>query len=51
MNGKDKQLEQQLAFWYHAPKMHWSRLSSNNDTTQLSVSTAVYHFSEYAVSW
>jgi hypothetical protein len=51
VNGQDKQLERQLAFWYHAAKTHWSRLSSNNDTTQLFVSTALYHFSEYAVSW
>lgn len=51
VNGKDKQLERQLAFWYHAAKTHWSQLSSNNDATQLSVSTALYHFSEYAVSW
>jgi hypothetical protein len=51
VNGKDKQLEQQLAFWYHAAKTRWSKLSSHNDTTQLSVSTALYHFSEYAVSW
>ncbi|MGH7416781.1 MAG: hypothetical protein ACREKB_03275 [Candidatus Rokuibacteriota bacterium] len=51
VNGNDKQLEQQLAFWYHAAKTQWSRLSSNNDTTQLFVSTLLYHFSEYAVSW
>jgi hypothetical protein len=51
VNGKDKQLEQQLAFWYHAAKTRWSRLSSNNDTALLSVSTGLYHFSEYAVSW
>lgn len=51
VNGQDKQLERQLAFWYHAPKTRWSRLSSHNDTTQLFVSTALYHFSEYAVSW
>ncbi len=51
VNGKDKQLERQLAFWYHAAKTHWSRLSSDNDTALQSVSTALYHFSEYAVSW
>jgi hypothetical protein len=51
VNGKDAQLEQQLAIWYHVAKTRWSRLSSNNDTTQLSVSTVLYHFSEYAVSW
>jgi hypothetical protein len=51
VNGKDKQLEQQLAVWYHAAQTRWSRLSSKNDTTQRSVSTVLYHFSEYAVSW
>ncbi len=51
VNGKDAHLEQQLAVWYHAAKTHWSRLSSNNDTAQLFVATALYHFSEYAVSW
>jgi hypothetical protein len=51
VNGLDAQLEQQVAFWYHAAKTRWSKLSSNNDTTQRSISTALYHFSEYAVSW
>ncbi len=47
----DQTLKQQLALWYHAPKTHWSRLSSTNDTKQALVSTPLYHFSEYAVSW
>ena len=51
VNGKDAQLERQLAIWYHAAKTRWSQLSSDNDIMQLSVSTALYHFSEYAVSW
>ena len=51
VNGQDKQVERQLAFWYHAAQTRWSELSSHNDTTQLFVSTALYHFSEYAVSW
>ncbi len=50
VDATDQMLLQQLALWYHA-KAHWSKLSSNNDTAQLSVSTALYHFSEYAVSW
>lgn len=52
VNGKDRQLEQQLALWYHAAKLHaWSELSSTNDPEQTLVSAALYHFSEYAVSW
>ena len=52
VDATDQALEQQLAFWYHAVKQHaWSRLSSTNDTTQESVSTALYHFSQYAICW
>jgi len=52
VDATDRALEQQLAFWYHAVKQHaWSRLSSTNDTTQESVSTALYHFSQYAICW
>ncbi len=49
VNGKDQQLEKQLALWYQAHP--WSKLPSNNDTKLQTVSTALYHFSEYAVSW
>ncbi len=51
VDATDQMLRQQLALWYHAAKTHWIKLSSNNDTTLPSVSTALYHFSEYAVSW
>ncbi|PYP69317.1 MAG: hypothetical protein DMD41_17040 [Gemmatimonadetes bacterium] len=48
----DQMLEQQLAVWYHATKTNsWFKLSSNNDPMLPSVSTALYHFCEYAVSW
>lgn len=49
VNGRDKQLEQQLAFWYHGGT--WVQQSSKADTTQLSVSGPLNHFSQYAVAW
>ncbi len=49
VNGVDQKLMQQLAVWYQAHP--WSKLPSNNDTKALCVSAALYHFSEYAVSW
>lgn len=49
VDATDQMLRQQLALWYQAHP--WSRLPSRNDTKQLCVSTALYHFSEYAVSW
>ena len=49
VTGKDKQLLQQLSFWYHG--RIWSQVSSQNDTTASSVATDLYHFSSYAVLW
>lgn len=49
VDRKDQHLEQLLAIWYNAHP--WSQLSSKNNTTQLSVSAALYHFSEYALCW
>ena len=48
----DETLKQQLAVWYRSGHTYsWLKLSSNNDATLPAVSTALYHFSEYAVSW
>jgi hypothetical protein len=49
VNGRDKQLEKELAIWYRGTT--WSKQSSKADTTQLSVSGPLYHFSQYAVAW
>jgi hypothetical protein len=52
VDGWDWSQLQQLAFWYHTAKTQgWSKLPSTNDTQQTFVSTALYHFSEYALSW
>jgi len=51
VDSVDQLLQQQIAVWYHAGMMHWVPLSSANDPTLPSVSTVLYHFSEYAVSW
>lgn len=52
VDATDEALKAQLAVWYRAAKTYpWMKLSSNNDPTLPAVSTAVYHFSEYAVSW
>jgi len=47
----DQLLEQQIAVWGRAANTRWVRLPSDNDTTFPSVSTLLYHFSEYAASW
>jgi hypothetical protein len=49
VNGRDKQLERELAFWYNGAT--WLKQSSKADTTQVSVSGPLYHFSQYAVAW
>jgi hypothetical protein len=52
VDAADQALRQQLAVWYHATKTDpWYKLSSSNDPTLPSISTAVHHFSAYAVSW
>jgi hypothetical protein len=50
-DAADQLLEQQIAVWADAANSRWVRLPSDNDTTLPSVSTLVYHFSQYAVSW
>jgi len=48
----DQALLQQLALWCRpAGNSPWLKLSSSNDATLPSISTALYHFSDYAVSW
>lgn len=52
VDATDQTLAQQLALWYRSAKTYpWFKLSSSNDPTLPAVSTAVYHFSEYAISW
>src|SRR6058998_3655068 len=52
VDATDQALEAQLAIWTQSNKMDpWKQLSSGNDTTQKLVTAALYHFSQYAVSW
>ena len=51
VDSVDQMLQQQIALWYHDGAMHWVPLASANDPTVPSVSTVLYHFSEYAPSW
>lgn len=52
LDGNDRALVDQLAFWYQlAPSASWFKQLSRNDPTQTLVGTELYHFSEYAVSW
>ena len=52
VDGTDEMLEQQLAIWGRGGKTDpWKQLASRNDTTQQYVASAIYHFSQYAVSW
>ena len=44
-------LQQQLAIWSRGSTSAWKHLASRNDTTQQYVASAIYHFSQYAVSW
>jgi hypothetical protein len=52
VDATDQAMLLQLAVWCRpVGTRSWLRLSSNNDATLPSISTALYHFSEYAVSW
>ena len=51
VDGVDQLLQQQLALWFHSGDRRWVPMPSANDPTLPSVTTALYHFSEYAVSW
>ncbi len=52
VDALDETLKQQLAIWYRGARTDaWRQLWSKNDTTQELVAAAVYHFSQYAVSW
>jgi len=51
VDSTDTQLQQDVGLWFHAGSMRWVPMPSANDPTLPSVSTALYHFSEYAVSW
>jgi len=51
VDDTDQLLQQQIAVWYHADWTRWVPMPSANDPTLPSVTTALYHFSDYAVSW
>ena len=49
VNADDDAIQEQLAIWYHGKV--WFQQWSKSDTTNLSVSSPIYHFSQYAVGW
>jgi hypothetical protein len=52
VDAADQTLKEELAIWYRGTKADvWRQLWSKNDTTQQLVTSAVYHFSQYAVAW
>jgi len=52
VDATDQSLAEQLALWVrHAKPAPWLKLFSENETGQQWVWTALYHFSDYAVSW
>ncbi len=52
VDAADQTLLEQLAIWYQGAKSTaWSRQASLNDLQKQLVGTALYHFSEYAVSY
>jgi hypothetical protein len=52
VDAADEALIQQLSIWYQGAKTTgWSQQPSINDPTRQLVGTAIYHFSQYAVSW
>ena len=52
VDATDQALTQRLAMWYRVRNGNgWTKLDSENDVTLPRVSTYLYHFSQYAVSW
>ncbi len=52
VDSTDQALRQQLTLYYQlAGTNTWTKQASKNDPTMPSVTSALYHFSEYAVSW
>jgi len=52
VDSTDQTWLQQLTFYYQvAGGTTWAKQLTKNDPTMPSVTTALYHFSEYAVSW
>jgi hypothetical protein len=52
VDATDQALAEQLALWTrHAQPAPWLKLTSGTEAAQQWVWTALYHFSEYAVSW
>ena len=52
VNSADHALQQELSFYYMlAGGTAWAKQATQNDPATPSVTTAIHHFSEYAVSW
>jgi hypothetical protein len=52
VNSADQALQQGLTFYYKlAGGTAWAKQTTQNDPATPSVTTALHHFSEYAVSW
>jgi hypothetical protein len=52
VDSTDDALRQQLTFYYQlAGTNTWTKHPSKNDPAMPSVTGALYHFSEYALSW
>jgi len=53
VDATDRRLQERLGIWYHAvAKDRWVESKhSDNDEAVRSVSSSLYHFSEYALSW
>jgi len=52
VDSTDQALRQQLTFYYQvAGSTTWAKQLSKNDPTMPSVTSALYHFSEWALSW
>lgn len=52
VDATDAHLEDRLALWGRSNQAHaWAKLQSKKDRLQQSVTSRLYHFSEYAVCW
>jgi len=51
VDGNDQTLMQQLTFYCQTAWLPWMKIPSRHDSAQPSISTVLYHFSQYAVSW
>jgi len=52
VDATDQALQQQISFWYQSMKAgSWFKLPTKYDSANPCISTPLYHFSQYAVSW